>query len=305
MQALTCALSMSRAARIMAAGVLALHGCLALAGTLATGVPESFSFSAPGAHTDKPVTVHYYKPLNATADAKVLFAIHGVERAGSRARDHWVKAAEKYGAIILAPEFDQARFPNRLFQMGGMEARNPADWTFHLIENLFEKLRVEEGLNASTYLLFGHSAGAQYVHRHLLMMDKSRIAIAVAANAGTYTFPVYSQSIFSPRFPWTLDERLVDRPTLKERFGRNLVILLGEEDVKTTGDFPSSREAMVQGSNRLERGRNFCEAAAAQARELGADFRWRCITMPGVGHNSAQMSRAAARILFEAADHSE
>jgi pimeloyl-ACP methyl ester carboxylesterase len=271
----------------------------ALAGSLVSGLPQSFIFSAPGAYAEKPITVYYYKPRDAAPDAKILFAIHGVERSGKRARDNWIAAAEKYGVIVVSPEFDEVRFPARLFQMGGMEQKNPADWTFQIIESLFDKIRTDEGLTTPGYYLFGHSAGGQFVHRYVLMMDKPRIKMAVAANSGTYTFPSFPTSMFSERFPWLLDDNRIDRLALKERLGQNLIVLLGEEDVKTSGDFPRSRQAMAQGATRLERGKNFCAAALSQANELKTDLRWRCVTVPGVGHNSAKMSQAAAKILFD------
>jgi len=282
--------------------LLAGAATLAFAGSLVSGVPQSFVFSAPGTYANKPITVYYYKPQNAPADAKILFSIHGVERSGSRARDNWIAASEKYGVIVFAPEFDDARFPMRLFQMGGMEEENPSDWSFQIIENLFDKIRSDEGLTAPSYYLFGHSAGGQFVHRYVLMMNKPRINMAVAANSGTYTFPSFPASLFGPRFPWVLDDHRIDRAALKERFGRNLMVLLGEEDVKTAGEFPRSPQAMAQGGTRLERGRNFCQEATLQAHELGADLRWRCVVVPGIGHNSSKMSQAAAKIMFAEGD---
>jgi poly(3-hydroxybutyrate) depolymerase len=277
--------------------VFAFYSLGAQAGLLAAGEPRSFIFTSPGHYSDKPITVYYYKPKNASADSKLLFAIHGVERMGSRARDNWIDAAEKYGFIVVAPEFDSEHFPNKLFQMGGMENKDPAAWSFQIIENLFEKIRNEESLTTPAYMLFGHSAGAQYVHRFVLMMEKPRLSTAVAANAGAYTIPAYSNS----RYPWALDERLTAQPRLKEVFARRLVILLGESDTKTSGgNLPSSQEAIAQGQNRLERGKNFYSKAQSQAQELKATLNWQLTTVPGVGHDSARMSKAAARILFDA-----
>lgn len=270
----------------------------ALATPLSGGVPESFVFQPTGPFAGQPLKVFYYKPAHATAQARVLFVVHGVERDAARARDNWVDAAERHGVIVLAPEFDQARFPNRLFQQGGIEARDPAGWTFQLIEALFDQVRHDEGLTASTYDLFGHSAGAQFVHRLALMAPQPRLGMAVAANAGTYTFAAYAEEASSLQFPWALDASRLPPSALKERFERRLVILLGDADLKTTGEFPSSAPAMAQGDTRLARGRHFCEAAQRQARALRVPLQWRCIEVPGVGHNSRKMSQAAVALLF-------
>jgi len=136
-------------------------------------------------------------------------SLHGVDRSGSRARDHWISAADKYGLIVLAPELDERNYPERYFQFGGMESKDQNDWSFGIIEDIFEKIRLEEDLKTNSYILFGHSAGAQFTQRFALMMEHARFSVAVAANAGAYTMPEYSTSIFGPSFPWILSDKYV------------------------------------------------------------------------------------------------
>jgi poly(3-hydroxybutyrate) depolymerase len=273
---------------------------LAAAALLVPGEPQSFSYTDAGPFAGMPLTVYYFKPKTAGPDARVLFALHGVERSGQRARDNWTEFAEKNNFIVLAPEFDAQRFPMRLFQLGGMEDRDSSHWTFALIEGMFDRVKREEGLTASTYDMFGHSAGAQFVQRFVLMMDKARVGTAVAANAGTYTMPVYS-GVFDHGFPHALDERRVSTLALKQAMRRHLVVLLGEQDTKTDGpDVPRSKEAVAQGANRYERGQNFFRQARAQAGQMGADLQWQLVTVPGVGHDSRKMSRAAGALFVQA-----
>jgi len=274
----------------------------AAAAILVPGERGSFVFQDPGQFAAKPITVHYYRPRTAGPDASVLVAVHGSERNGKAARDHWVRVAETNRAVILAPEFDNERFPQRLFQLGGMHERDRSHWTFGIIERLFDQVRSEEGLTTSGYLLFGHSAGAQFVHRFVLMMEQPRLVAAVAANAGTYTSPAYPQSLFDLRYPWALDESMVDRPALKSVFARRLIVLLGEADTDTSApDYPRSREASQFGATRFERGRSFYAKAATEAARLDMPLQWELRSVPGVGHNAREMARAAARLLFPAA----
>lgn len=205
---------------------------------------------------------------------------HGAERSGATARDNWIKAADRYGVLVTAPEFDEARYPSDLYQFGGMQHRRPERWAFQIIESLFDELGASEGLDVANYFLFGHSAGGQYVQRYMLMMASPRVARAVAANAGTYTMPTYLNSLLGPRFPMILDNQCLGAEALKERFGRQLVVILGQDDVDTTAAvFPRGASAIEHGVNRLERGR--------------------CIEVPGVGHGGRSMSKAAAPVLFE------
>ncbi|HYD94722.1 MAG TPA: hypothetical protein VEC01_05300 [Noviherbaspirillum sp.] len=278
---------------------LALQAPGAQAGLLAAGEAGRFTFTPQGRFADRPLTVHYYKPKHAGAGAALLFSLHGAERNGAQARDIWMRAADRHGAIVVAPELDYPRFSADAYQLGGMQSRDPSDWTFQLIEQLFDAIRREEGLQTSRYLMFGHSAGAQFVHRFVLALDHTRVSTAVAANAGAYMVPAWPAAPSAPRYPWALDERLFDRHKLEAVFGRRLVVLLGEEDTDAGDDaLPRSREAMALGQHRFERGRNFYAAAQAQARALGLRFNWRIATVPGVGHNAAKMGKAAEAVLF-------
>lgn len=274
---------------------------MAWAGGMAAGEPQSFVFTDKGYFSDKPVTVHYYKARSAGTDAKVMMVIHGAERQGSRMRDNWIPFAEKNKLIVLAPEFDEARFSSRLFNMGGIESRDRSQWSFQLIEHLFDFVRAEAGLSTPDYLLFGHSAGGQFVHRFMLLGEAPRVSVAVAANAGSYTMPVYP-GLMEDRFPYALDEGIVSPDRLRQIFARRLIVLLGENDTQTdAASLPRARQATVQGANRFERGNNFFAQATVQAQKLATPLAWERVTVPGVGHDSRRMSQAAARILFEAA----
>lgn len=267
---------------------------------LRSGEAARFVFKDPGYFADKPVTVHYYKARSAGPDARVLLAIHGMERNAAQARDNWRPHAERHGLIVLAPEFDAARFPSRLFNMGNIEEPDRTRWTFGLIERLFDAVRAGEQLQASDYLLFGHSAGAQFVHRLMLLADEPRVSLAVAANAGSYTIAAYP-SAGEDGFPYALDERILPPRQLRSVFARKLVVMLGEADTATdAANLPRARQARAQGANRLERGRHFFDRSAQQARQSGLALAWQLVTVPGVGHNARDMSKAAAAVLLPA-----
>jgi poly(3-hydroxybutyrate) depolymerase len=274
----------------------------ALANGLQAGAPQSFVFTDVGYFADKPLAVHYYKATSAGSDAKILFAIHGVQHDGAQARNNWVEWAEKNQGIVLAPEFAPPHYPAKSFQWGGMEDADPQHWTFQLIEHLFDKMRRDEGLSAERYYIFGHSAGAQFVHRFVLMMDKPRVALAVAANAGSYTMPVYPDSSSGKGFPWFASEPRLPPSKLAAAFGRPLVVMLGEADTRTDGNLPKQSEAMAQGLDRLTRGRAFFQAAQEQSRNQNVVLRWQLQTIPGVGHSSSTMSKFAVRLFTSFTD---
>jgi pimeloyl-ACP methyl ester carboxylesterase len=271
------------------------------AANMAAGAPGSFVYTPPGYFADKPVAVYYYRPKSAGADAEVLFAMHGAERDGKLTRDHWIGAADKLGFVVVAPEFDEDHYPTALYQNAGMGNADAAERTSRIIEGLFDKVRTEEGLAAQTYKMFGHSAGGQFAHRMFLQGEHGRASIVVAANSGTYTMPYYPPASSGWRYPMVLTRDALPPDALGRAFARRLVVLLGSDDVETSGkNVPSGREALAQGANRLERGRKFCAVSERMAAELQAKYNWVCGVVPGVGHNSRKMAKAALEFLFPA-----
>ena len=68
-------------------------------------------------------------------------------------------------------------------------------WAFTAIERMYSAIKTAAHLNTSGFSIFGHSAGAQFVHRHLAFIGAGgnalRVIRAVAANAGFYTEPTF------------------------------------------------------------------------------------------------------------------
>ena len=74
-----------------------------------------------------------------------------------------------------------------------------------------------------------------------------------------------------------------------------MVVLLGEQDTNAKDpDLDQSDGSLKQGATRLERGENFFGAATTSARDLGVKLGWEMSYVPGAGHDSAKMLKAAA-----------
>jgi poly(3-hydroxybutyrate) depolymerase len=139
--------------------------------------------------------VWYQLPDQVTPDTPVVFVMHGVNRDADRYRDEWADLARMHEFIVIVPEFGKADFPGSLgyntgyFTNSDGTPRPRAQWAFAAIEPLFDEVRQRFGTRAAGYTLYGHSAGAQFVHRYVLFMPDARIDQAIAANAGWYTMP--------------------------------------------------------------------------------------------------------------------
>lgn len=243
------------------------------------------------------IRVHTAGPAIPGPDTRVVFVLHGVGRNAQTYRDNWTGLAGTHGLLVLVPEFTQADFPGAgAYNLGGITPEQPqSQGAYRAIEAIFDAVRERQGLQAQTYALFGHSAGAQFVHRFACFEPAARFDIAIAANAGWYTMP-------DPDIAWPYGLGGVGQGCDPATWlARPLVILLGEAD--NDPDHSSLRrtpEASAQGPHRFARGLNFFRSAQRTAADQDLAFSWHLATVPGVAHDNAGMARAAASRISEA-----
>ena len=260
----------------------------------------SFVFNNAEGNSGKPITVWYHRPKDLKADAKILFVMHGTSRTGEKFRDSWVRYSERFHLLLIAPEFSAERYEGgrrygrgNVLTKGGSKIEE-SKWTLSAVEHLFDHIRKRTNNTSATYYIYGHSAGAQFVHRFVLLKPDARIKAAVAANAGWYTMPT-----FTTRYPYGLDGISYSSERLERACGKKLIILLGEEDTdENHSQLSRTAGAVAQGKHRLERGRNFYEKASDYAKKRNIRLRWELHTVPGAGHSNSKMAKAAARLLF-------
>lgn len=245
------------------------------------------------------IAVYFYRPVSFSHDAPILIVMHGTKRNAADYRDTWTTLADRGRCLVVCPEFTKRAFHRTAFQLGGMvdadgSPRPRRDWTFGVIEQLFDVVREATGNASSGYHLYGHSAGSQFVHRLALFLPEARFKAAVAANAGWYTMPTPTQG-----FPYGLAETGISADDLLRALGRRLIVVLGERDVHSDDPYlRNSSGARRQGQNRFERGLAFYAAAQVEAARRGVPLAWELVTVPGAAHVDGEMAPAAARALF-------
>ena len=293
-----------RVAACLGAGLVAV---LALGALAPAGAQDALP-AGPGMFTvplekvganDDPMRVFVYRPAHWNRDDRIVVVMHGMDRDADRYRDEWQVHAEAHNLLLVVPEFSQAKFPGAgTYNFGNIADRKSkpqrrASWTFGVIDKVFAEARARSGARRDRYSFFGHSAGAQFVHRYLLFASASDAEVIIAANAGAYTMPTRDAD-----FPWGLNGAGIARADLAKAFARNVVILLGARDNDPNhSTLPRNRGAMAQGPHRLARGEKFFATAKATAEALGAPFRWRLEIVPGVAHSNRGMSARAAAII--------
>lgn len=246
-----------------------------------------------------PLRVWTHVPPRVAKDTPVVIVMHGRGRDADRYRDEWKDLAAAQGFILAVPEFDAERFPgSNSYNHGWFRERDGTprprtQWSFAAIEPLFDEVKRRSGSEVDGYALYGHSAGAQFVHRFILMMPEARYTAAVTANAGSYAFPD-----FTIDYPFGLKGAPVDAEGLKRVLGKPVVVLLGTEDNDPAHkSLPVQPQAKKQGLHRLARGEAFFAAGRESASEIGVPFGWRLRHVPGVAHSNDGMARAAAPLL--------
>jgi len=250
-------------------------------------------------HERKPITVWCHKPGHWHADAPVVFVMHGARRNAQKCRDAWIKHSERRRFLLLVPEFSKEYYPGiRTYHLGNTfsSAGKPiaeSKWTYRAIEHIFDTVKAIAQFRTDRYSIYGHSAGAQFVHRLVLFLPDARINTAICANAGWYTIPSYET-----RFPYGLKASGIAEGDLKKAFEKRLLILVGNKDTNTNHKYlKQSPQARAQGENRYERGYRFYEIAQRESEKLHALLKWEFIVVQDVGHSSARMSKEASKKL--------
>jgi hypothetical protein len=253
----------------------------------------SFEF-APRGRT--PITVFYAVGSGDVRDGRVVVVMHGTNRNARDYRDSWAPLVAHHPWVVIAPEFDRHEFPGvSAYNLGGVvdESGEPvprSDWTFSYIEPLVAQVRARNGVEERAFDLFGHSAGAQFVHRYLEFVPDAPVRRAVAANAGWYTTPDPDVD-----YPYGLDNlpHPVDLPGF---LAQHLTVLLGSDDVEDD-NLRQDDGASRQGSTRIERGEQFYRVGSELAHRRGIPFGWTLTVVPGVAHDHSLMSTAAVDVL--------
>lgn len=246
--------------------------------------------------------VRMFKPDTAGPVSKIMIVMHGNSRDVARYYSDWKALGEKLGLIVVVPEFSKRIFEGsarynlgHVFEPNSREQRPKERWTFSAIEPMFDDVVLRVGGEQKNYMIYGHSAGSQFVHRYLYYVPDARVSRYFAANAGWYTLPV---SDFD--YPYGLPKSGLDDSNLPEIFAKPLIILLGREDTDENEEsLRKTREANMQGPNRLARGLMMYRVSKQRAKELGLEFNWQIFVVNGADHDNAKMAPPAAALAVQ------
>ena len=204
-----------------------------------------------------------HAPSSCRDGAPIVVAIHGQSRNADQQARLLAAHSEARGAILVAPLFSAEQHPD--YQRLGRVGRGKrADIALNLI---VAEVAAITGASAERFCIFGFSGGAQFAHRYT-MANPHRVAGAVIASAGWYTFPDQAK-----RYPYGLR---MNRRHPGIRFDAEeflqipMTVIVGKDDDSQVGLRRTIRIDREQGTTRVERARRWVAAmqAAAAAHKL-------------------------------------
>jgi hypothetical protein len=263
----------------------------------APGAKTAFIFKTPG---NPDVPMYITVPANLTTTTHVLLNMHGNGRTASSYHDAWYPWTRNHNYILVTPYFSDANWPDSGYHQGNVfEAENcagslnpEASWSFTIVDNAFTHLKSRFQLRDNKYDIWGHSAGAQFVHRMMLWKPSARIRFGMAANSGWYTAPDTSIAC-----PYGLRNPLLNFSTqrLVDYTNRPMILFRGTEDTLRDSELRTTSEADAQGRNRWERAQYMYDKGV----EINTSLNWQLIAVPNSGHDKDTMAPGAQQFLVD------
>lgn len=264
-----------------------------------------YNFNGYPPFVQKPVKCFYYIPQSSGADTPVFMAVHGAGRDGQSLRNALISEADQRGFIVLAPQFSNDYFPGtNAFNLANIfsDGENPSaqslrpaeEQTFRVFDPLFLDFKSFSGCTRARYDIFGHSAGAQLVHRYFQLEPDAGFHRLVSSAAGWYMVP-------DPEIDFPYGQRISPAAQVEPAyyFERLIFVVVGEADTDPNSfNLRHTPEADAQGLNRAERAAFFFERSSAIADSLSLSFLWAYREAPSTGHDAGAMARFSARLLY-------
>jgi pimeloyl-ACP methyl ester carboxylesterase len=250
------------------------------------------------AYWDKPdVEIFYITPEIINKDTKVLFVIHGNSRNAEDYLSAWIPHVINKNVIVAAPQFRKIDFRYffllEMAESSGKLNSNKDEYLNNSISLFFNYLKSKFSLSTETYRMFGHSAGAQFTHRYMLLSMDNRISNTVIANAGWYTF------ITDDEFPYGINNSPINisNEQIKWFMSKKANLLIGSDDIGFKS-VNSSKGAKLQGLTRVDRATNYFNSLIMNAESRGYALRWNYRVLDRVDHDFKKVTPYAAQILL-------
>jgi hypothetical protein len=274
--------------------------------TLNPNTTGSFLFNPAAPVVRPPIEVFYHIPAGDITTMPILMSFHGSDRDADNHRDFWINMANANGFIVISPEFSNSNYgglgDNYLLANIFEDGDNPStatfndrnQWTISTLDPLFDYITAAISSTQTEYSAWGHSGGAQILHRFVTYLPNSKLKTAVCSNAGWYTVPENTIS-----FPYGILNGQLPAADLTAAFSKKLIVHLGQNDNDPNSGLRSNTVVdSQQGIHRLERGRYYFNTSQTTAQSMAATFNWEKREISGVGHDPQLMANDALQYIL-------
>ncbi|MGK7654945.1 hypothetical protein ACSQ76_21910 [Roseovarius sp. B08] len=252
-----------------------------------------------------------YQPGGSQEITGILVIAHGTRHSDEIARDtskrfllRWTGFADENGLLLIAPVFDDERFGNTGGGYGGYRGLFGRDLAAdEFVIDIVRHQQSVHGLTPSQFLLYGHSAGAQFAGR-FTVRHPELISFAVLSAPGRYSYPTlsakwpYGAGVLQRVVKWpdgTIEEVRVrgDLGKFAAAAGR-MFVLVGAKDTSTQPSRPGHT-----GTNRVELMISWLGEMNENAARQGYQDLVRGYIVPDIGHDSEALTPYAQRVFKE------
>ena len=275
------------------------------------GIFLSLSVNAEISH-EKSIEGDFYVYIPDKTPKNILVIAHGMlskkDNASDVARKYlsrWIRYADEYGLLIIAPVFDTSRFGNLSGGFGGYRnlfgKYTPADTFVNKIVNRYSTRTIS---GSKRFYLYGHSAGGQFVNRYVVTHPEKVIRAVISA-AGRYSYPTtsskwpYGAGTLSKTLKWkdgTKNRVSITKNLRNYALAANKVsIVIGSKDIKKQ----PKRPAHI-GNTRIELANSWTNQMNENAKRYGVSGNVSVHVIPGIGHSSSKLTPHCVNLLMYA-----
>lgn len=220
--------------------------------------------------------------------------------------ERWTVFADRNRFAVIAPAFDDENFGGHAGPGGGYRGlfgrRVGADV---FVNAIVDQTRQALPTLPETFMLYGHSAGGQFVSRYLVTHPQ-RVRAAVISAAGTFAFPdpdvtwTNGMRTLTRRIRWSDDEAWKEIEITPDPHGWMkaaqipIAVVVGSRDTAEIKAIPGN-----PGRSHVERARAWVDAMQKHAADEGHASRVVFVQVADVGHNSAQLTPRCQQALLE------
>lgn len=248
----------------------------------------------------------YMRYIPAGSPEGILVIVHGSigedDTAINAARvfiNRWTEEADQRCVVLLAPAFDQANFGGHAGPGGGYRGLFGRHVSADVFVNaIVDATREQFPELPEKFLLYGHSAGGQFVSRYLVTHPE-RIEAAVISSAGSFAFPdpdapwangmkrLQRRMRWSDDDPWGDIDITPDPSKWLAAAQLPVTVVVGSRDLGEMKEAPGN-----PGTTHVARGRYWKRAMNNYARKHKKRGRVRAVIVDGIGHNSKLLTPA-------------